>query len=50
VIVEHVREAREQMINARETHLDALAYRLEDPQIRKVMEFLMAGEPLPAVP
>jgi hypothetical protein len=33
------------MILARETHLDALAYRLEDPQIRSVMESLMTGEP-----
>jgi hypothetical protein len=47
VAIEHIREAREQMILARETHLDALAYRLEDPQIRKVMESLMAGEPDP---
>jgi hypothetical protein len=33
------------MIQARETHLDALAYRLEDPRIRKVMETLVTGEP-----
>jgi hypothetical protein len=47
ITVEHIREAREQMILARETHLDALAYRLEDPQIRSVMETLMTGEPDP---
>ncbi|MDR1277926.1 MAG: ATP-binding protein, partial [Treponema sp.] len=41
----HLEEAREQMILARETHLDALAYRLEDPRIRAVMETLMTGEP-----
>jgi hypothetical protein len=35
------------MILARETHLDALAYRLEHPQLRSVMETLMAGEPDP---
>jgi hypothetical protein len=45
VTIEHVRKAREQMILARETHLDALAYRLEDPRIRKVMEALISGEP-----
>jgi hypothetical protein len=45
VTIAHIREAREQMILARETHLDALAYRLEDPQIRKVIESLMTGEP-----
>jgi hypothetical protein len=45
VIFDHVMQAREQMILARETHLDALAYRLEDPRIRKVMETLITGEP-----
>jgi hypothetical protein len=44
VTVEHIREAREQMILARETHLDALAYRLEDPRIHAVMDKLMLGE------
>jgi hypothetical protein len=45
VNLEHIQKARNQMIEARETHLDALAYRLEDPQIRKVIESLMTGEP-----
>jgi hypothetical protein len=45
VTIGHIREAREQMILARETHLDALAYRLEDPQIRSVIESLVTGEP-----
>jgi hypothetical protein len=47
VSIGHIREAREQMILARETHLDALAYRLEDPRISSVMETLMTGEPDP---
>jgi hypothetical protein len=47
VTLEHIRVAREQMILARETHLDALAYRLEDPRIYSVMGTLMAGEPDP---
>ncbi|GHT91070.1 hypothetical protein FACS1894140_0910 [Spirochaetia bacterium] len=47
VTVEHVEKAREQMIQARETHLDALAYRLEDPRIRSVMESILTGEPDP---
>jgi hypothetical protein len=47
VTLEHIREARRQMVLARETHLDALAYRLEDPRIRKVIETLMTGEPDP---
>jgi hypothetical protein len=43
VTLEHILEAREQMILARETHLDALAYRLENPMIRKIIETLIAG-------
>ncbi|MDR3350181.1 MAG: PD-(D/E)XK nuclease domain-containing protein [Prevotellaceae bacterium] len=49
VTLAHIREAREQMILARETHLDALAYRLENPQIRIVMESLMTGESNPSL-
>ncbi|GHV90794.1 hypothetical protein AGMMS50268_12970 [Spirochaetia bacterium] len=47
VTLDHIQEARKQIIEARETHLDALAYRLEDPQIRSVMEPLLTGEPNP---
>jgi hypothetical protein len=49
VTIDHIQTAREQMIEARETHLDALAYRLEDPRIRQVMETLMTGEPDPRI-
>ena len=45
VTLELVREAREQMVLARETHLDALAYRLEDARIRGLIEQLIIGEP-----
>jgi len=44
VTLEHVTQAREDMIMARETHLDALAYRLEDPKIRNVIEPILTGE------
>ena len=44
VTLDHIRLAREQMIGARETHLDALAYRLEDSRVRRVMETMMTGE------
>jgi hypothetical protein len=47
VTIEHILKAREQMILARETHLDALAFRLEDPRVYKVMETLLIGEPDP---
>jgi hypothetical protein len=43
VTLAHIKEAREQMVLARETHLDALAYRMEDPKIRKIMETLLSG-------
>jgi hypothetical protein len=44
VTLEHIMQAREQMILARETHLDALAFRIKHPPIRKVMETLMTGD------
>ena len=45
VTLAHIEEARQQMILARETHLDALAVRLEDPKIRRVIEPIITGEP-----
>ena len=44
VTIEHIEEARQQMILARETHLDALAERLKDPKIRNVIQPIMTGE------
>jgi hypothetical protein len=44
VTIGHIREAREQMIIARETHLDALVWRLENPAVRQVMETFFSGE------
>ena len=44
VELKHVVEAREQMIMSRETHLDALAVRLEEPGIRDVIEPILTGE------
>jgi hypothetical protein len=44
---EHIEEAREQMILARETHLDSLAVRIKEPAIRNVMESLITGTPDP---
>jgi hypothetical protein len=49
VTLEHVRQAREQMVMARETHLDALAYRLKDPQVRRIVELLISGEVAPNI-
>ncbi|MDR1485524.1 MAG: PD-(D/E)XK nuclease domain-containing protein [Planctomycetaceae bacterium] len=44
VTLKHIEQAREQMILARETHLESLVYRLQDPRVRKVMETLMTGD------
>ncbi|GHV75994.1 hypothetical protein AGMMS49942_08150 [Spirochaetia bacterium] len=44
VTLDHIRQAREQMIQARETHLDQLAVRLNDQRVRKIIETLMTGE------
>ena len=49
VTKEHILQARRQMIEARETHLDALAYRLEDAGIRSVIERLISGESDPSL-
>jgi ASC-1-like (ASCH) protein len=43
VTLEYINQAREQMILARETHLDVLVWRIKDPQIRKIMETLLSG-------
>jgi hypothetical protein len=44
VTIDHIKEGRRQMIEARETHLDSLGTRLQDPRIRKVIQTIMAGE------
>ena len=44
VELRHVEQARETMIMARETHLDALAVRLEEPGVRGVIEPILTGE------
>ena len=44
VTLSHIEEARQQMILARETHLDALAVRLKDPGIRGIIEPILIGK------
>jgi hypothetical protein len=44
VTIGHIQEAREQMIEARETHLDALGERLRDQRIRRVIQTIITGE------
>jgi hypothetical protein len=47
VTLGHIKEAREQMVLARETHLESLAVRIQDPAVYKVMESLITGTPDP---
>ncbi|MFP3043433.1 PD-(D/E)XK nuclease domain-containing protein [Treponema primitia] len=44
VTIDHIQEARKQMIEARETHLDALGERLRDQRIRRVIQTIITGE------
>jgi hypothetical protein len=44
VTVDHLRQARAQMIEARETHLDALGVRLRDPRIKHVIQTIITGD------
>jgi hypothetical protein len=44
VTVKHVEAARHQMIEARETHLDALSERLRDPRIKRVIQAIITGD------
>jgi hypothetical protein len=44
VELKHIEQAREQMILARETHLDALSERLKEPRIRRVVQTILVGD------
>ena len=49
VELKHIAQACEKMIDARETHLDALGERLRDPRIRRVVEPIITGEMHPGL-
>jgi hypothetical protein len=44
ITAEHVDQARERLILARQTHLDSLVKRLHEPPVRRVLEPVLAGE------
>lgn len=44
VTVEHIREARELLIQERAVHLDSLAERLRDPRIKRIVELILTGD------
>jgi hypothetical protein len=43
VTLEHVRQAREQMIEARETHLDSLGAHLRESRVKTVIQTIITG-------
>ncbi len=49
VTLDHIEQARTQMIEARETHLDALAERLKDPRIREIIQTIIIGDTGPTL-
>jgi len=44
VALEHVAQARQDMIMARETHLDSLAVRLKEKRIRDIVQLILIGD------
>jgi hypothetical protein len=47
VDVPHVDAAKEALVLRRDTHLDSLIARLREPRLRRVIEPILAGKPLP---
>jgi hypothetical protein len=44
ITIDHIEEAKEQLILERATHLDSLVHKLREPRVRKVIEPIIAGE------
>jgi hypothetical protein len=44
ITVEHITEAKENLIQRRETHLDQLADKLQEERVRRVINRLLSGE------
>lgn len=44
ITADHMEQAKEQVIARRSTHIDSLVDKLEEPPVRRVVEFLIAGE------
>ena len=45
ITVDAIRDAREQLVLRRETHLDQLARNLEEERVRRIVEPLLSGDP-----
>jgi AAA-like domain len=48
--VEHVEQAKEILIQRKDTHLDSLAQRLREPRVRAIIEPILAGQELGEIP
>jgi AAA-like domain len=48
--VEHVEQAKEILIQRKDTHLDSLAQRLREPRVRSIIEPMLAGQELGEIP
>ena len=46
----HVQQAKQILIERKDTHLDSLAERLQEPRVRRIIEPILAGEPPERVP
>jgi DNA polymerase III delta prime subunit len=50
ITVEHIEAAKEILIARQDTHLDSLAKRLQERRVRQIIEPMLAGQSLGAVP
>jgi len=46
----HIDAAKERLIERQDTHLDSLAERLQEERVRRIIEPMLAGQPLGTVP
>ncbi|WP_228015747.1 ATP-binding protein [Leptolyngbya ectocarpi] len=50
ITLELVSQAKERLIQRRDTHIDSLAQRLQEPRVKAILEPMLAGQPLGNVP
>jgi hypothetical protein len=50
ITLEHIEEAKEILIQRRDTHIDSLADRLREPRVKAIIEPILAGSELGDVP
>jgi hypothetical protein len=50
ITAEHIEQAKKEMIQRRDTHLDSLAEKLREPRVRQVIEPILAGQALGDLP